>query len=275
MRTFRLILVGLVVAMLFIATMTQGQVQPSDSVLAKLMRGETLRVGYAQYSAYSFKDPRTGEVDGLSIRLAQYIANLFKVEMILEETDWGLVTLALQGRIDLFVSPIFILPERDKVIDFSLPYAFFDYAIGVVRKGETRFETWREMNDPAIKVAVVRGEGSHLWALENIPQATLIVVEPAPLGGFHLAFLEVLEGRADIALADKRTVIDLLRLRGDEFEARWLDDPPATSPGALALPEGDHLFQVFLNGVISTLCADGILERWAQEFDAVEVDCRR
>jgi polar amino acid transport system substrate-binding protein len=251
-----------------------GQVNPQQSVVAKLLKDEALNVGFANYSSYSLRDIRTGEVKGLSVELARYVANLFKVPINFYEVEWGGVPLALMSRrIDVFVTVIFTLPERQQVIDFSLPFAFFDYAIGVVRKGETRFKSWQELNDPKVKVAMALGEASHLWAKKNLPNATLLVFGDPTTPGLPLAFSAVAVGQADIALADKRSVIDVLRARPEMFEARWLDNPPATSPAALALPKGDRIWQLFLNGVISTLCAEGTIQKWAQEFDAVEVRC--
>lgn len=273
MNNLKFLAVAILAAALLIGAAggVKSQIQSQQSILSQLIQGGQLNLGYVEESSYAFINPATGQLDGVGIRIGLYLAQQLGVQTVgFVLTDWGTAAPdAAAGKFHVGVNPLFIFPERDAVADFSIPFAYFDYAIGIVRKGETRFSTWQELNSPSIKVAVFRGESGDVWARANLPQAQIIAYP-----SFREAFGAVADLLADIALADKRTVVDLIRT-DPRFDPRFLNNPPATTPGAMVMPEGDVAWRIFVNGVIATLCADGTLEQWAREFDAVEVRCPR
>src|SRR5579875_529584 len=77
--------------------------QPADSALAKIKSAGTMKVCYAQVTPDSYKDPKTGEWNGVFVDLVNELADWMKVKVEPVEVSWSTVILALnRGDCDLF-----------------------------------------------------------------------------------------------------------------------------------------------------------------------------
>lgn len=161
-------------------------------------RGE-LRIGYVPSPPGTAKDPVSGELTGFYVEAAKAVAEQMGVKPVFIETTWGNFVAGLQAnQFDMSIAATFATVKRAMVVDFSKPLVYLG-SVAVVRKDEARFKTVQDLNDPAIKIAVVQGTAAEDWVRRTIPKAKLV-----SLGGGNLTagFMEVAAGRADASFED-------------------------------------------------------------------------
>ena len=229
------------------------------NTLDKIQREKRLTVGYAGYPPFLRRDPNTGAISGYSVDLLKAITEPLGVELIWRETTWdNMKQDLLLGKFDLMVEPIFYTIPRAAQVAYTRPYAFFGYAVPVVRKGENRFKSILDLNNGKLTLAVTQGVTDQEFAARNLPRAKLKLI---PGNDISITLTEVLVGKADAALADVPTVLTFLKAHPNEVEALFLDNPPAITPAGFMVGPGDLEFLNFLNTALMTLEAGGVFDQ--------------
>lgn len=146
------------------------------------------------------KDPSTGEWTGIYPDWGRQIADLLGVKIEFVETTWGNLAAEFQAdRIDLAfgVNPN---PQRGLVIDYVLE-PIVEGVWTILAKDGFEAKTWRELNNPDVKLAVQSGSTMEVIAKTMAPNATFIIVKNR-----DEAILQLQSNRADaIVLADQNT----------------------------------------------------------------------
>lgn len=240
----------------------QDQAQEA-STLRRVMQTRTLRVGYEGYPPYAMKDPATGKLSGFSVDLAEYIAREadWKVEWIQTSPETKITDLQA-GRFDVMTEPIFRTIPRATRVTFSRPYAYFGDAAGIVRKGETRFNVIDDLNKPGVVVAVRQGYTDQTFASDNLPAATIRALK---VDDVSQLFLEVITGKADVALSDLEQVKAFVEEHPD-VEARFVDPAPAYIPAGFMLRQGDFEFYNFLNAALDYAESNSVIARLNRKY---------
>lgn len=84
--------------------------------------GELVLLTNTDYPPFEYKDDN-GDVVGLDIEIGQAIADELGVKLTVLDKDFdALVDLLLDGQGDIIISGLTITPERELIIDFSIPY---------------------------------------------------------------------------------------------------------------------------------------------------------
>jgi len=241
-----------------------GQVQPESTLQQVVSRG-VLRVGYEGYPPYTVTDPATGRLSGYSVDLAEYIAQQagWRVQWIKTSADTKIPDLQA-GRFDVMVEPIFQTIGRASRVTFSRPYAYFGDAVGVVRKGETRFQNIDDLNQPGVTVTVRQGYTDQEFAADNLPNAkvTALKVEDA-----SQLFLEVIAERADVALADLEQARAFVAAHPTQVELRFTNPAPVYIPAGFMLRQGDFTFYNFINSSLGYAESNGVLRRLDRKYN--------
>jgi ABC-type amino acid transport substrate-binding protein len=229
----------------------------SASALHRIEQTQTLRVGYEGYPPYTTKDPASGKLSGVSVDLAEYIAREagWKIEWVQTSPDTKIPDLQA-GRFDVMTEPIFRTISRATRVTFSRPYAYFGDAAAIVRKGDNRFKIVDDLNKPEIKIAVREGYADQAFAADHLPAETLRVLK---VDDVSQLFLEVVAGKADVALADLEQVRAFAHAHSSEVDSRFTDPAPVYIPAGMMLPQGDFIFYNFLNTSLDYMEANGIL----------------
>jgi ABC-type amino acid transport substrate-binding protein len=235
-----------------------------NSALQRVMASQTLRVGYEGYPPYTMKDPATGQLTGFSVDLAEYIAREagWKVEWVQTSPDTKIPDLQA-GKFDVMTEPIFRTIPRATRVSFSRPYAYFGDAAGIVRKGETRFKAIGDLNKSGLTIVVRQGYTDQTYAADNLPAATLRALK---VDDASQLFLEVITGKADVALADLEQVKSFAAKHPNEVEVRFADPAPSYIPAGLMFRQGDFTFYNFLNASLDYMEANGDLLRLNRKF---------
>ena len=234
------------------------------SALDHITKTGKLRVGYEGYPPYTMKDPTTGKLTGFSVDLAEYIAREagWKLEWVQTSPDTKIPDLQA-GKFDVMTEPIFRTIPRATRVTFSRPYAYFGDAAGIVRKGDTRFKVIDDLNASGITIAVRQGYTDQTFASDNLPLATLRALK---VDDTSQVFLEVIAGKADVALADLEQVKSFAAKHATEVEVRFVDPAPSYIPAGLMLKQGDFTLYNFVNTSLDYMEANSILTRLNRKY---------
>ena len=151
-----------------------------------------LRVGSElEFPPYAFVD-ESGLPAGFSVDLIKAVANVMGLQIKISTDPWDTVWKALvAGRLD--VLPIVAkLPERQLLVDFSIPHTE-TYDAFFVRKGTPSIQNIEGAKGK--EIVVMRSDAAHHALLERNFQGRLILVNTIPQGlllissGKHDAFL--------------------------------------------------------------------------------------
>jgi len=129
---------------------------------------------------------------GACLEMAADIAAKLNARVQTVETTWGNQILDLQSnKIDLAfaVNPT---PERALMVDFATPILVHAFT-AVTRKGYATPQTWDDLNQPAVRIAVDLGSAHELIARRYAPQANILAFKTR-----DEAVLAVATGRADV-----------------------------------------------------------------------------
>jgi polar amino acid transport system substrate-binding protein len=256
--------IALVLTLLWRPTMGAQPSTPSEGTLARIVRTQTLRVGYEGYPPYTIKDPSTGKLSGISVEIADLIAREagWKVEWVESSPDTKIPDLQA-GKFDVMTEPILGTIPRASRVGFTRPYAYFGDASAIVRKGEARFKGIHDLNQPGVTIAVRAGYTDQTYAADNLPAASLRALK---VEDTSQVFLEVIAGKADVALANSDEVRAFVAAHPSEVEARFVDPAPAYIPAGLMLRQGDFTFYNFLNVALDYLDTNGDLARVRNKY---------
>jgi len=161
---------------------------------------DTLVIGMElKYPPFEMTD-EAGNPTGVSVDLANALGEALGRDIEIRNISFdGLIPALKTGNIDLILSSMTRTEERAQSIDFSDPYLFTGLAILAAKdKGVTNIA---DLNQEGRVVAVKLGTTGHVYAKENLTEATLRVLEDE-----NACVLEVAQGKADGFLYDQMSV---------------------------------------------------------------------
>lgn len=199
-----------------------------------------------------------GEPCGVSVSLAKKLGEFLDRPVQIENISFvGLIPALKSGKIDLIISSLTVNKERDKAIDFSIPYAKTGLCLLINAKS-----TIENIEDADVKgkVLVVKSATTgELFALKNLNQATVRVLDKE-----SLCVLEVIQGKADAFIYDQLSVYtnwqknsNLLRANLKPFhEESW----------AIGIKKGNEALLNKVNLFINEFRKDGGFDRLADDY---------
>jgi polar amino acid transport system substrate-binding protein len=250
--------------MLVIASATPGAA--AESTLAATKSSKVLRAGYELFPPFVSQDPNTQSVSGFSVDLMNMIAEEagWKVEWIKTAPDTKISDLK-GGKFDVVATPIFQSIQRAREVMYTRPYVYIGSATGIVRKGDTRFKSISDLNKPGVTVVVRQGLVDQSYAEKNLPNATVVAMR---VDDVSLIVLEVLSGKADIAIADTSQMRAFQKAHSDQAELVFTDPPPIIFPAGFIVRHEDFEMVNFLNASLDLLEINGVLDDLARKHQA-------
>ncbi len=176
------------------------------------------------------KNPGTGDWTGIYPDWAKQFANLLGVKVNFVETTWGNLAADFQaGRLDMAfgVNPN---PQRGLVVDYVMEPIVQGVWTILARDG---FEpkTWRELNNPSVKIAAQSGSTMQVIAQTMAPNANIVLVKNR-----DQAVLEMQSRRVDaILLADQNSA----QLHKAGIGKAIVPEPVLYNPMMTAVPRKD------------------------------------
>ena len=214
-------------------------------------RDRVVRVGYSSEPPYAFRRP-DGKVAGESPTVARAVLTRMGIQNVRWVLmDFGALIPALEsGAIDLIATGMFVTPEREQRIDFSLPTSAVGQGLLVRTGNPRRLHSYEDVaGNPEVVAAVLTGavEQAYLERL-GTPGRRLLLVPDAGTGLAAVRF-----GRADCLALSAPTVRYLALESGSGLEAAAPFTDPAI-PGtaipslcAMGFRKDDRRFRAAFN----------------------------
>jgi ABC-type amino acid transport substrate-binding protein len=239
------------------AQTAEGGIDP-NSVLAKIRQSGTLRMGYAQTAPWFFKDPKTGDLQGIYYDVAEALCQQLQVKSAYQEVSWADSTLALRrGDFDVFVSSLTYTVPRATSVCFPTPPLWARGSLALIHKDNVeKFKTAADLNSPDVTIAVNTGTSAEGQQRRLFPKAKVL----ATTGQILSATEPVRSKRADAWLNGDNDVIAFARKN-----AAWaavLDEahPFDMAPNTWAVRYGDPTWETFISGWCNYAATNGLVK---------------
>jgi len=237
----------------------QAFAQQNDSRLYSITSNGKLRVcQYPLYYSISFRNPQTGEIEGIDADLAKELAMELGVELEIVESSFGTFIADLQAdKCEIGMFGIGATLKRAQAVAFTQPYLITSIYAVVRAGGEVK--EWADIDQPGRRVAVTLGSYIEPFMRDYLKNAELVVVAPPATRES-----ELVANRADVIMTDYPTAIKVT----DEFD--WAaaiepDAPLRLTPYAYVVPQGDQTWLNYVNLFIDTIKLDGRLVKFAEK----------
>lgn len=243
-----------VLAFLLLHMLHVGTALAQSSHLERILAANELRVCiWTDYYGISYRNPRTLELSGIDIDLANELAGDMGVRLRFEESSFAtLVDDLSQDRCDIAMFAIGITPARSQKLRFTRPYLASDiYAIS--SRSNRRVRNWADIDQPGVVVAVAKGTYHETVMREKLRHARLLVTATP-----HGREQEVESGRADVFMTD----YPFSRRMLETTEWTRLIAPPAVyhlTPYAYAVRPGDEAWHARVDSFVAAIKRDGRL----------------
>jgi ABC-type amino acid transport substrate-binding protein len=136
--------------------------------------------------------------EGVEAENAVEIAGILGVKPDIISYDYSVMTTALQsGKADIVGAQLFVTPERQKVIDFSLPYYKSGQIYYVLQS--SKYQTIQDLNTPSNRFVYGTGGAQGGLATKFTPLAHQAQV---PLQGQLIPYQFLSTGRADSTMGE-------------------------------------------------------------------------
>jgi len=253
---------SILAASLAAAVLTPGgpaTAQQTDSRLYQITSSGKLRVcQYPAYYSISFRNPQTGEIEGIDADLSKELAKELGVELEIVESSFGTFIADLQAnKCEIGMFGVGATLQRAQAVAFSDPYLLTSiYAVG---RTDGEVQSWDDIDQEGITVAVSLGSYIEPFMKDYLQNAEVAAVAPpATREG------ELVAGRVDVIMTDYPTAIKVT----DEFDWAMTIEPNETlrlTPYSYVVPQGDQIWLNYVNLFVSTIKLDGRLQHYAEK----------
>jgi len=232
--------------------MLQEQLNPK--LVEKIKARGKLIVGTsADWPPFEYIDEK-GEVVGIDIEIAKRIAAELGVELEIKDMKFAALIEALKnGLVDIVIADMTPTPEREQVVDFSIPYYFSKGNALITLKGKEV----TSINDlKGKKVGVQLGTIQQEWAQENLKDIATIVTYDKVYPEMIMALK-----RGDISAIIVGDIIGSVLIKKDPELTIAMYVGGEQVGGAVALPQGAEDLKYIVNKVIDKLMTSGELRK--------------
>ncbi|WP_448191450.1 substrate-binding periplasmic protein [Azospirillum sp. sgz301742] len=220
---------------------------------------------WPDYFAITYRNPRTGELEGIDIDMARAFAKSLNVTVTFVDSSFAkLAENMTNDACDIAMHAVGIRPDRAQTMDFTKPH-LISGIYAVTMKSNTGITAWADIDKPGNVVAVQKGTVMEPVMRERLKAAQLKVVDDV-----KAREQEVQSGRADVFMTDYpygRRVAALTDW------ARLVEPPQpvAPTPYAYAVPKGDAEWLRTVDAFVAEVKADGRLKEAAKRHGLLPI----
>jgi ABC-type amino acid transport substrate-binding protein len=164
----------------------------APSAYDAMMKRGTLRVGWAPWFPYAYKDPKTGQVAGITADLMKELAASMKVELQFVEDGWGTMIAGLQADKFDMLMPMALTPPREQAATFTTPFMKVNLGVMIRAADQTKYRNWKDLDRDGTTISVAMGSNTALYAKQMFPKARI-----AEMKGEPEAVTAVITGKSD------------------------------------------------------------------------------
>lgn len=242
-----------------LAPVPEAAAQQTESRLYDVTRSGTLRVcQYPLYYSISFRNPTTGEIEGIDADLSKELANELGVELEIVESSFATFIADMQAdKCEIGMFGIGATLQRAQAVAFSKPYLVT--SIYAVTRTDGEIQSWEDIDQEGVRVAVSLGSYIEPFMKDYLQNAEVVSVAPPATRE-----AELVANRVEVIMTDYPTAIKVT----DEFDWAQTIEPNETlrpTPYAYVVPHGDQIWLNYVNLFIDTIKLDGRLQQFAEK----------
>ena len=232
-------------------TDTPTELSDSDQVQAIIERG-VLRVGVKQdVPNFGYKNPDSGEFEGLEIDIARKIADELGVDIeftpVTAQTRGPLLD---NGQVDLVIATFTITEERKLLYNFTTPY--YTDAVGFMVNKDSGIKTFTDLNGKTIGVA----QGSITRTLiSELADKYGIAVNFAELGSYPELSVSLRAHRTDAFSVDQSILSGYIGSKSELMDFSF-----SASDYGIVTKLSNKDLNNYLNSLVEKWTSDGSLQ---------------
>lgn len=232
-------------------TDTPTELSNSDQVQAIIERG-VLRVGVKQdVPNFGYKNPDSGEFEGLEIDIARKIADELGVDIeftpVTAQTRGALLD---NGQVDLVIATFTITEERKLLYNFTTPY--YTDAVGFLVNKDSGIKTFTDLNGKTIGVA----QGSITRTLvSELADKYGIAVNFAELGSYPELSVSLRAHRTDAFSVDQSILSGYIGSKSELMDFSF-----SASDYGIVTKLSNKDLNNYLNSLVEKWTSDGTLQ---------------
>lgn len=243
----------------FAASPPVAQAQQTQSRLFEITKSKKLRVcQFPLYYSISFRNPKTGEIEGIDADLSKELAKALEAKLEIVESSFASFIADLQaGKCEIGMFGVGATLKRAQAVEFSKPYLLTN--IYAVTRKDGKIAAWDDIDKKGVNVAVSLGSYIETFMKTYLKNATLVSVAPP-----NTREAELVGRRVDVIMTDFPTAIKVT----DEFDwAKYIlpKEKLAITPYAYVVPQGDQIWLNYVNLFVDTIKLDGRLVEFANK----------
>lgn len=240
-----------------------------ESTIEQVLKRGVLRVGMATFVPWAMKD-KTGELIGFEIDVATRLAKDTGVKAEFVPTKWaGIIPALLNGKFDVIIGGMGILPQRNLKVNFSQPYDYSGMSIVAHKTKAKDFADLQDFNRPEVIITARLGSTAEIAARKYMPKADLRLFDDE-----SQVIQEVLSGRVH-ALVASAPLPAFLAVENPEVLFLPLKGTFTKEPIGFAVRKGDFDTLNYFNNWIRVVESEGwLMERKQYWFETKDWESR-
>jgi ABC-type amino acid transport substrate-binding protein len=230
----------------------------AEDVSERILKDGVVRVAYIVYPPYFMKDPNTKIFSGIYYDMIMKMAADLgvKVEWV-EEVNFstpfeGFYT----GRYDMIGANVWPDGQRVRRADFTQPICYSGMNAYIRPDAARRYTAIAQLNDPAVRIAIIDGEGGELLAKNKCPRARYISLPQGTSNAELVMHLQT--GKADATFLEIGFVSRFLARQPGAI-VPVTPDPVQVSPNNLSVARHQHSFKAMLNTMVENMLDTGFI----------------
>ena len=238
---------------------TGAEAQQTQSRLFDITKNKKIRVcQFPLYYSISFRNPKSGEIEGIDADLAKELAKELDAKLEIVESSFASFIADLQaGKCEIGMFGVGATLKRAQAVEFSKPYLITN--IYVVTRKDSKIKKWEDLDQKGVKTAASLGSYIDVYMKDYLKNAEVISIAPP-----NTREAELVAGRVDAILTDFPTAIKVT----DEFDWATYILPAeklAVTPYSYVVPPGDQIWLNYINLFVDTIKLDGRLMKYAKK----------
>ncbi len=234
--------------------------------IEKIKKSGELKVGMTGTQPPFSMKAKDGSIIGYDADMAQMLANSMNVDLKIVQIPFSELLNSLEkGEIDVIMSGMTITLERNMRAAFVGPYVISGKSILTKSPDYSKADESDDLNENTLKLVTLKGSTSEEYVKEEMPEATLILVEDYEKGVQML-----IDGSADIMVADY-PVCAYEALVHPEKGLITLAQPLTIEPIGVAVSPHDPLLLNLVENYMKALSVIGVLDglekKWFESSD--------
>src|SRR5215475_8078147 len=190
---------ALCVTLLLLNSVAEAQPQ---SRLYEVTKNKKLRVcQYPLYYSISFRNPKTGEIEGIDADLAKELAKELDAQLEIVESSFGTFIADLQAnKCEIGMFGVGATLRRAQAVEFSKPYLVTN--IYAVTRKDSKIKSWEDVDKPGVKAAVSLGSYIEPFMKSYLKNAEVVSIAPP-----NTREAELVAQRVDVIMTDFPTAV--------------------------------------------------------------------